>query len=144
MNSSVATLPTVAYPEIRRLVTTDGTLKHDVCTGTLQSALSRLTGHVSSIAKSSPLVLESRSGTIMSVHYERRFGFLVSLCEPGDIMATVLVDTDLPEDDVVCETPRRPVNFTRRSFVSERHAWRALEHFAQSGERCPDSHWIEP
>ena len=117
---------------------------HDVCTGTLQSALSRLTAHVSSIAKSSPLVLESTSGLIMSVHYERRFGFLVSLRKPGDVMATVLVDMGQPEDEVVCETPRRAVSFTRRSFVSERRAWRALEHFAQSGERCPISTWVEP
>ena len=117
---------------------------HEVGTGTLQRALSRLTAHVSSIAKSSPLVLEGDGGRIMSVHYERRFGFLVSLCEPGDIMATVLVDQGLPEDEVVCETPRRAVTFTRRSFVSERHAWQALEHFAQSSERCPVSTWIEP
>lgn len=117
---------------------------HDVCTGTLQRALSRLTAHVSSIAKSSPLVLEGDSGRIMSVHYERRFGFLVSLCEPGDIMATVLVDAELPEDEVVCETPRRAVSFTRRSFVSERRAWKVLEHFAQFGERCPTSSWLEP
>ena len=117
---------------------------HEVGPGALEHAMSRLTARVSSITKASPVVLESDSGLIMSVHYERRFGFLVSLCAPGDIMATVLVDKELPENEVVCETPRRAVTFTRRSFVSERRAWQALEHFAQFGERCPVSDWVQP
>lgn len=110
----------------------------------LQDALARLTTHVSSLSKAAAVVAESIRGAVMSVHYERRFGFLVAVHDAGDIMATLLVDPALPDEPVYCDTPQRTLSFPRRSFVSERYGWQAVEHFALTGERSPDAHWHVP
>jgi hypothetical protein len=135
--------PTTSYPSVRRLVTTNGEILHGPSVSSVTAELTRLTGRVSSLAKSAAVIVESARGGVMSVHYERRFGFLISVRNPGDRSAMRLIDPALPDEQVVCETPSRARSFSRRSFVAEHQAVRAALHFAETGERCPKSNWSE-